>query len=380
MSELQSGPPVSNSAANLSASLNMSQAATWLWQQQLQSGGYRYGGHNSHRTALEFLQQQENQLRATRMFLQQRQLNGLLSPRGSVLGLAGDRSSALASLSSATKLWDEVAKEEPEKEDDHKDEEEKESLSDEEYFKDFSTKDSSSEQEGDAEDGKVNSESFPHKLYRMLYEAEHEGNENIVSFLPSGRGFAIHDSKKFMNQVMNRYFTTRRVASFQRQLNLYGFRRISEGKEKGGYFHKSFAKGERSLLKKIRRKSTTSRPSASVLYASSLSNLAPGAAGAPSSLHFSTNPNDPSSFLGNAGFAGSSNSTNATKELLLASVANNGNTNNNSNNVGTGSLLEMARQGYLATQHAAGGSSHQEILRNAASLLWGNRNGSSSFF
>ena len=65
---------------------------------------------------------------------------------------------------------------------------------------------------------RASTESFPHKLYRMLFEAEKEGQDSIVSFLPSGRGFIIHKPKEFAAMIMPRYFTTRRVASFQRQV------------------------------------------------------------------------------------------------------------------------------------------------------------------
>lgn len=53
-----------------------------------------------------------------------------------------------------------------------------------------------------------------------------------------------------------RYFTTCRLASFQRQLNLYGFRRITEGREKGAYAHDYFVRGERALCRKITRQKT----------------------------------------------------------------------------------------------------------------------------
>jgi hypothetical protein len=102
-------------------------------------------------------------------------------------------------------------------------------------------------------------DTFPHKLYRMVTEAEEEGNDNIVSFFPHGKAFAIHKPHDFVREIMPKYFTTSRMSSFQRQLNLYGFRRITEGQDKGGYFHDSFLKGRKSLIKKIKRKKTSVR-------------------------------------------------------------------------------------------------------------------------
>eukprot|EP00797_Seminavis_robusta_P033084 Sro75_g041010.2 (798) ;mRNA; f:13899-16292 len=119
-------------------------------------------------------------------------------------------------------------------------------MGDEEYFKAFALK-----------EGKSEDESFPHKLYRMLYEAEQDGHARIVSFLPSGCSFTIHNPKEFVCSIMPRYFTTRRVDSFLRQLHLYGFRRIPKGKEKGAYFHKDFVTGKRYRIQGIKRKSVS---------------------------------------------------------------------------------------------------------------------------
>ena len=58
---------------------------------------------------------------------------------------------------------------------------------------------------------------------------------------------------------MPKYFSTNRLASFQRQLNLYGFIRINEGRFRGGYHHEFFQKGKRHLCRKIKRQKT--RPS-----------------------------------------------------------------------------------------------------------------------
>lgn len=76
-------------------------------------------------------------------------------------------------------------------------------------------------------------ETFPQKLFRMIEEADTEGKEDVVSFFPHGRAFAIHKPRTFITEFMPRYFSTSRMSSFQRQLNLYGFRRITEGRDKG---------------------------------------------------------------------------------------------------------------------------------------------------
>lgn len=120
----------------------------------------------------------------------------------------------------------------------------------------------------------------------MLFEVESKGNADIISFFPNGKAFAVHkvrvtyrilkisnqpelflddlqiplfilsfhsQPREFVSTIMPKYFSTARISSFQRQLNLYGFHRIEEGREKGGYQHEFFRKGQRSLCNKIRR-------------------------------------------------------------------------------------------------------------------------------
>ena len=69
-------------------------------------------------------------------------------------------------------------------------------------------------------------EPFPEKLHRMLEFAEREGLADVVSFFSHGRAFAIHKPRRFVQEIMPRYFRQTRLTSFQRQLNLYGTFRI----------------------------------------------------------------------------------------------------------------------------------------------------------
>ena len=88
--------------------------------------------------------------------------------------------------------------------------------------------------------------------------AESEGHESIISFFSHGRAFAIHDHQRFVKEIMPRYFLNMgKIASFQRQLNLYGFKRITDGPDTGGYWHRKFVRGRRDLVVKLKRKSTS---------------------------------------------------------------------------------------------------------------------------
>ena len=54
-------------------------------------------------------------------------------------------------------------------------------------------------------------------------------------------------------QVLPRHFRHNKLTSFQRQLNLYGFQRISKGADAGRYFHPLFRRGRPDLLGSIKR-------------------------------------------------------------------------------------------------------------------------------
>mmetsp|Transcript_20421 Transcript_20421/g.30305 ORF Transcript_20421/g.30305 Transcript_20421/m.30305 type:complete len:340 (-) Transcript_20421:89-1108(-) len=105
-------------------------------------------------------------------------------------------------------------------------------------------------------------EPFPEKLHRLLSEVEEKKQDDIIGFFSHGRAFAIHDREGFVEEIMPKYFKQSRLSSFQRQLNLYGFTRITSGPDLGGYYHELFLKGRASLAIHMRRvgaPSSTSR-------------------------------------------------------------------------------------------------------------------------
>ena len=110
-------------------------------------------------------------------------------------------------------------------------------------------------------------EAFPQRLHKMLGEMEVQGKDHIISWNPDGRSFTIRKPKEFAETIMVQYFKNQtRYKSFQvrtinalamelertnsaahpilnflfrsffllqRQLNLYRFKRDSQGKTKG---------------------------------------------------------------------------------------------------------------------------------------------------
>lgn len=94
---------------------------------------------------------------------------------------------------------------------------------------------------------------FPVKLHIVLKIMENEGKDHIVSWLPHGRAFAIHNPKSFESEVMKKYFNQSQISSFRRQLNLYGFIRLSKGRDAGAYYHELFLRGKPLLSMKMMR-------------------------------------------------------------------------------------------------------------------------------
>ncbi len=79
---------------------------------------------------------------------------------------------------------------------------------------------------------------FPVVLYTLLSEASLFGFSDIISWQPHGRSFLIHRSKEFVRDIVPKYFKHSKLASFQRQLSLYGFTRMcQESPDRGSYFH-----------------------------------------------------------------------------------------------------------------------------------------------
>jgi hypothetical protein len=133
--------------------------------------------------------------------------------------------------------------------------------------------------------------SFPEKLHQILNLAEYEGWMDVVSFAPHGRAFCIHEvrvcivrreaprqgalfltiflliyiyiytctsrphaqPRRFVARVLPRFFKQTKLTSFQRQLNLYGFKRIPKGLDHGSYYHPCFVRGQPYLAKDIKR-------------------------------------------------------------------------------------------------------------------------------
>ncbi|KAL7571941.1 hypothetical protein ACA910_006573 [Epithemia clementina (nom. ined.)] len=87
----------------------------------------------------------------------------------------------------------------------------------------------------------------------MLVASERDGYEDIVSWKPHGRCFITSKNAVFLDEIVPRFFNQTKLTSFQRQLNLYGFIRLTAGKDRGGYYHEYFIRGRPDLCRFIVR-------------------------------------------------------------------------------------------------------------------------------
>ena len=98
---------------------------------------------------------------------------------------------------------------------------------------------------------------FVWKLYEMLEGVEKCGEDDIVSWVESGKAFKVHNHQKFLENVIPIYFKIKHYKSFQRQLNYYGFTRITHhGPSEGAYYHPKFIKDSKTLCLSIRSMSS----------------------------------------------------------------------------------------------------------------------------
>ena len=69
---------------------------------------------------------------------------------------------------------------------------------------------------------RMHHKTFPQKLYEILMKPE---LNPILSFLPSGQAWRVHNKARFESEVMGLYFESNKWASFLRQATGWGFKR-----------------------------------------------------------------------------------------------------------------------------------------------------------
>jgi HSF-type DNA-binding len=93
---------------------------------------------------------------------------------------------------------------------------------------------------------------FPSKLHFMIESsAACQRSSNIIYWLPHGRAFVFYDQDRLVRELLPLHFNRQhKFASFQRQLNLYGFIKLMGNHvDKGAYYHELFLRGRPELSK-----------------------------------------------------------------------------------------------------------------------------------
>jgi hypothetical protein len=93
-------------------------------------------------------------------------------------------------------------------------------------------------------------QTFPMILHEIL---SHPEFEDIISWLPHGRAWRIVRHKAFEERVIPLFFRHGRYSSFARQVNGWGFRRITHGTDYNAYYHEMFLRGLPHICNKMRR-------------------------------------------------------------------------------------------------------------------------------
>ena len=104
---------------------------------------------------------------------------------------------------------------------------------------------------------------FLFKLWKVLEAIEYS---QYISWGNNGNSFIIHDQNQFSRIVLPNFFKHSHFTSFVRQLNMYGFRKLTNmactlttsGQESMEFHHPQFIKGHPSLLEYVKRKSPSS--------------------------------------------------------------------------------------------------------------------------
>uniref|UniRef100_A0A8C1MVN2 Heat shock transcription factor 1 n=1 Tax=Cyprinus carpio TaxID=7962 RepID=A0A8C1MVN2_CYPCA len=112
----------------------------------------------------------------------------------------------------------------------------------------------------------VSGSNVPAFLTKLWTLVEDPDTDPLICWSPSGNSFHVFDQGRFSKEVLPKYFKHNNMASFVRQLNMYGFRKVVHI-EQGGlvkpekddteFQHPYFIRGQEHLLENIKRKVTT---------------------------------------------------------------------------------------------------------------------------
>ncbi|KAL7461834.1 hypothetical protein ACHAXS_004090 [Conticribra weissflogii] len=76
---------------------------------------------------------------------------------------------------------------------------------------------------------------FPQKLHTILSDEEAFGD--IITWMPHGRAWKIVDDRRLEEEVLPNFFRHNSRASFLRQVNNWGFKRVLGGRDENAYYN-----------------------------------------------------------------------------------------------------------------------------------------------
>uniref|UniRef100_A0AAX7SD24 HSF-type DNA-binding domain-containing protein n=1 Tax=Astatotilapia calliptera TaxID=8154 RepID=A0AAX7SD24_ASTCA len=114
----------------------------------------------------------------------------------------------------------------------------------------------------------LSSGNVPAFLTKLWTLVEDPDTDPLICWSPSGTSFHVFDQGRFSKEVLPKFFKHNNMASFIRQLNMYGFRKVVHI-EQGGlvkperddteFQHPFFIRGQEHLLENIKRKVSSVR-------------------------------------------------------------------------------------------------------------------------
>ncbi|KAJ8923832.1 hypothetical protein NQ315_010414 [Exocentrus adspersus] len=112
----------------------------------------------------------------------------------------------------------------------------------------------------------VNIPAFLGKLWKMVNDP---ATDHLICWSPAGNSFIIQNQAQFWYELLPLYYKHNNMSSFVRQLNMYGFHKMSTvengtmdaDKDENQFYHPFFQKDQPELLTNIKRKVTVSKSS-----------------------------------------------------------------------------------------------------------------------
>ncbi|ETV74628.1 hypothetical protein H257_10761 [Aphanomyces astaci] len=94
-----------------------------------------------------------------------------------------------------------------------------------------------------------------------LYDILNNEDPRIIGWCEGGDAFGVHNTDTLVKRILPRYFRHNKLASFQRQLNYFGFRKrqkINDADSTSYYYSPHFVRQDPARMTNIKRK--TYRP------------------------------------------------------------------------------------------------------------------------